>query len=236
MPKRSMIAPMLTCALIGAATTASGAVTFTFQDPSSAREFQYTEGDQFSDGHIAYDAPLSLTVDASDHGLAPVTFDAVLQIDLAVGVASDLGFGSNANVSGTFRFFSVSRGQPDLILEGIVSGGDFLVLSSTGAQVSSSSNGSLALNAGPVLQGYLDGAGLALAGQMDSAFSLSSIRLGGGIAGVPGINEFGYCESFNANAAYVGSAEVIPAPPPALLTFSAIGLTARRRNRWRMDL
>lgn len=238
MPKRSTIALLsLFAASAGliAAPAASASVTFTFEDPSGAREFQYDEGDIQNPCTIGYDSPqsggvLRLTVDASEHGLAPVTFDAILEIDLTVGSATDLGFGSIAGVSGVFRFLEIGRGLPNLIFEGVITNGAFVVIGSTGAQVSSSDEGSLTLTAGPALQEYLDLGGLTIAGQMDSAFSLSSIRLAGGIEGVPGINEFGYIESFNANTAYVGSAGIIPSPPAAI-TLAALAFITRRQRR-----
>jgi hypothetical protein len=238
MPKRSTIALMsLFAASAGllAAPAVSASVTFTFEDPSGAREFRYNEGDIQTPCTIGYDSPqscgvLRLTVDASEHGLAPVTFDAILEIDLIVGSATDLGFGSVAGVSGVFRFLEIGRGLPNLIFEGVITDGAFVVIGSTGAQVSSSDENSLTLTAGPALQGYLDLAGLTLAGQMDAAFSLSSIRLAGGIEGVPGINEHGFIESFSSNAAYVGSAGVVPSPPAAITLATLVLLTPRRRR------
>jgi len=224
-----------------APVSALAVVNFTFDDPSGAREFQYTEGDGQNPGQISYASPqsgdvLQLTIDASDHGLEPITLDATLEIDLAVGVASDLGFGASSGITGVFQFYEMTGGDlrgesSNLILEGVVTDGVFLVIGSTGAQVSSSSSGSLTLGAGPVLQSYLDMAGLFLSGEMDSSFSLSSIRLPDGTTATPRMNQFGYVESFNSNAAYVGSAEVVPSPTAGLLlaALAFSPLTRRRR-------
>lgn len=239
MPKRSLIAIIVAATGLLFPFAANANISFTFQDPSSAMEFQYVEGNAKSDGHISYNSPpdgsaLQLTIDASEHGLSPVTFDAILDIDLDVSTATDLGFGVIANVTGTFRFFDVSggafRGDAPLILEGVITDGSFFVIGTTGAQVSSSTDNSLVLNAGPVLQNYLDMGSLSLAEQMDSSFSLSGISLTGGGSGAPGINKFGYMEGFNSNAAYVGNAGIIPSPPAAL-ALSALGVTASRRRR-----
>jgi len=230
-----MAASLAAFAGLAVSTAASAAVSFTFQDPSNAREFDYTAGDAQSDGHISYNSPmgsslLELTVDASDHGLAPITYMATLEIDLSVGQATDIGIGAIADVSGTFQFIDMSRGVADLILSGVITDGQFFVIGTTGAQVSSSEENSLVLTAGPVLQSYLDMANLTLAEQMDSSFSLSSTRLASGSLGAPGINQDGYIESFTSNAAYVGSANVIPSPPAAL-SLAAMSLIAHRRRR-----
>ena len=233
--RRAMAASLAAFAGLAVSTAASAAVTFTFQDPSNAREFEYSAGDDQSDGQISYNSPmesslLELTVDASDHGLAPITYQATLEIDLSVGQATDIGVGAIADVSGTFQFLDMSRGVPSLILSGVITDGQFFVIGTTGAQVSSSDENSLVLSAGPVLQDYLDMAGLTLAEQMDSSFSLSSTRLDGGMLGSPGINEYGYIESFTSNAAYVGSANVVPSPPAAM-TLAAFAIAAPRRRR-----
>jgi|GEM_PF-3533592 len=239
MRKRSTVAIIVAATGLPFPLAAHAGVSFTFQDPSSAMEFLYTEGDAVNWGRISYNSPmggsvLQLTVDASDNGLAPIVFDAILDIDLDVSTAMDLGFGAIANVTGTFRFFDASggalRGVQPLILEGVVTNGSFFVIGTTGAQVSSSTDNSLSLNAGPALQDYLDTGGLSLTEQMDSSFSLSGISLTGGGAGAPGINEFGYLESFTSNAAYVGNADIIPSPPAAL-ALTTLALTATRRRR-----
>jgi hypothetical protein len=218
----------------------NASVTFTFQDPSSEMEFQYVEGDDKADGGIQYATPfgddvLKLTIDASEHGLAPVVFDAFLEISLVVGQATDLGFGTIASVNGFFRFIEAQPdellGDASLILEGNIVDGSFFVVGTTGAQVSSSADNSLVLEAGPVLQEYLDIGSLSLAEQMDSSFSLSGIDLTGGGDGAPSINEFGYLESFDSNAAYVGTADIVPSPPAALLLTAFMAPASRRRRR-----
>ena len=239
MRKRSRIAIIVAATGLQFPLAANAAVSFTFQDPSSALEFVYTEGDDMNVGRISYNSPmdgsvLQLTVDASEHGLAPISFDAILDIDLAVSTATDLGFGAIANVTGTFRFYDASadavRGVLPLILEGVVTNGSFFVIGTTGAQVSSSTENSLVLNAGSALQDYLDMGGLSLAEQMDSSFSLSGITLAGGGGGAPTINQFGYMESFASNAAYVGNAEIVPSPPVGL-TLAALAIATPRRRR-----
>jgi len=239
MHKRSAIAMIVATTGLWFTAAASASVSFTFQDPSSAMEFEYVEGDEKTDGHIGYNSPgplspLQLTIDASDHGLEPIVFDAFLEIDLDVSTATDLGFGAIADVSGTFRFYDITggelRGDFPMILEGVITEGSFFVIGTTGAQVSSSTENSLVLNAGPSLQDYLDLGNLSLAEQMDSSFSISGISLTGGGFGAPGINQFGYLESFTSNAAYVGNAGIVPSPPAALTLTALTCVSARRRR------
>jgi len=208
----------------------------TFRDPSAIKEFQYTEGSGMGPGSITYVAlvnkPVHLIIDGTDHGLPEIDRTVDVVLTLTVGTATELapGFG-HASTDGMLSFVDKMTGQT--IISGAIDGGRLIWSGTTGVELANTTENSLVWTAGAFLLGYLDFAttGLAIDGTGDFAFSLSAINPDGpGFDGLD-LNESGYVESFTANAAFVGNANIVPAPAPLALA-AAMGLAAfRRRSR-----
>lgn len=225
MRKIHALAPLIAAAAFTQA--ASATVFFTFHDPSTPRELVYTEGDAFNDGTITYDVTkvVNLIVDGTQHGMGLVTYSSTLVMDLTVSQASGAFGVFTAFVGGTFRF--VHNGED--ILVGTVDDSALVTFNTSGAMISTSSNGSLDFVAGGALLAALQAVNqTGLAPQYDSSFSLADMS-----PGAIGLNQDGYITSFVANAAFVGNAEVIPSPGTAALGVIAAAflLPARRRNQ-----
>ncbi|TVQ59444.1 MAG: hypothetical protein EA379_10845 [Phycisphaerales bacterium] len=209
---------------------ASASVFFTFQDPSTPLEFHYTAGDGVNMGTITYDpaAVVSLKVDGTQDGFGVFSVDTRLVMDFTVGTASGVGGVFSAPTSGTFRFEVIGGAYDGTdILSGTMQEGALVSFVTAGALISTSSNGTLTLEAGQMLLDAMATVNLTeLVPQFDASFSLADIS-----PGVFGLNQFGYMTSFNANAAFVGNAVAIPSPGSAALGAIAIMLCMPQRRR-----
>ena len=223
MRKMHALAAMI--AMGALAQTSLATVYFTFQDPTTPLEFRYVEGDAVNNGTITYDpsAVVELKVDGSEHGFGVHTFNTTLVLDLEVTTATG-NFGVfTAFVLGTFRF--IHNGED--ILTGTVDDAALVTFATAGAMISTSTNNSLDLVAGGALSALLATVNLTdLVPQYDASFSLANIT-----PGVFALNQFGYLTSFDANAAFVGNAEVIPSPGSAALGAIAVMFCMPQRRR-----
>lgn len=203
----------------------SATVFFTFDDPSTALEVTYTQGAGMVPGLVTYSAlpTVDLVVDGTQEGIGIVTYSTTLTMNITVGAAVGFGGLFQAPVSGNFQF-SVGG---NAILTGTINTGAMLTFATTGSVVATSSNGSLTMVASDALLTQLALNGFtALAPTFDASFSLSNI------APRPiALTPDGYIPSFNANAAFVGNAEVIPSAGSTVLAGVAalVLLPGRRR-------
>lgn len=211
-------------ALAGGVSNAS--VFFTFQDPGTPREVLYTQGAGANPGTITYTSgnAVFLEVDGSQEGIGIQTYATTLSMNLSVGTATAVGSFFQAPVSGTFVF--TDNGSGMTLLTGSIASGGLLTFLSTGSIVATSSNSSLTMTAGAALLPQLGLNGFtSLVAQFDAAFSLSSL------SPLPLVlTPDGYIPSFQANAAFVGNAEV-PTPGSAVLAGAAAVFLIPRRRR-----
>jgi hypothetical protein len=205
---------------------ASATVFFTFDDPSTALEVTYTQGNAGGPGTMTYSAAptVDLVVDGTQNGLGIVTYSTILSMNLTIGTATSFGGIFQAPVlAGSFTF-SVGG---NAILTGMINNGAMLTFGSTGSVVATSSNNSLTLVATDALLGQLALGGYTGLGPVfDSSFSLSNL------APRPiNLTQDGYIPSFHANAAFVGNAEPIPsAGSTALAAVAGLFLFPGRRR------
>lgn len=210
---KSLISSVI--AVAGLAAASQGTIYFTFDDPTTALEVTYTEGVGLNPGNLSYNTTpiVDLVVDGSEHGLGIVTYTTNLAMDIDVGAGTGFGGFFSAPVSGVFTF---SVGGLEL-LRGDIAEGAVLTFGTTGSLVATSSTFSLTLTASNALLAQLALGGFTgLAAQFDSSFSLSNLT-----PRPLGLNTDGFITSFNANAAFVGNADVIPSPGSAVLAGAA---------------
>lgn len=230
---RSVLA-MATLAGAVATTGANAAVYFTFDDPSTPLELSYVAGSGGGNGSVSYSgaARVDLVVDGTEEGWGVITYSARLTMDLAVGASAfpPLPF---AEVSGSFTFAIDDGfgGFEDILVgstvnsPGLMTAGGFagsMSFSNTGTE----GDGAFDWTAMNSLAAFF--AGNPLFGAQSASFSLAGIT-----PGVFGLNNEGYIPSFNANAAFVGAAEVNQVPTPgsaALLAIAGLLSVPRRRS------
>lgn len=209
------------------AAAANATVTFTFLDPGPAREVTYTAGTSNSSGTVTYASTpaVELVFDGTQNGLPRVTYQTTLTMNITVGTAVGFGGVFSAPISGTFTFTEIGSGQN--VLLGTLTNGALLTFGTTGVMAGTSSNATLMLVEGGPLATLLSSNGLSLAPRFDASFSLSDITP------LPlGLTANGYIPSFNASAAFVGNAEVIPsAGAAALAGVAAMFLLPGRKRR-----
>lgn len=216
------------CTAGAVAASASAAVSFTYADPPSGLEVVYTAPTQpGDDGVVTIDTIVNLRVDLTDHGLGVFLFnDAHFVKNATVGPATQVDPGifiADSN-EGSFSF-TTSGGDP--ILSGVYDGGKIIVIANSGSLTTNNSNpgGSLTLTYGAVLNALLDGTGLAFGDGIDSVWTMTAISH-------VGIGPDGYFEDFESNAAYTGTAQVVPTPGAlALGAFSGLLCCTRRTRR-----
>lgn len=218
---RALVAALTGCAL---SSMAGAAISFTFSDPSGAREVVYTSSGVSSNIAYASDDPVVLTVDGADEGFGPISYNTTLTMSIVVGPAVGLMGQPNtafAPITGSFIFSDTGSGNE--LLRGEFTSGGLVALAGAGALLTSSSNG-LAYTASNELLTVLNNNGIQqLFGAFDAAFTLTDINPTVAIGGD------NYLESFTANAAFSGTATV---PGPAGFSVLALGaLTALRRRR-----
>lgn len=233
---RSVIA-LTALAGVVATSAANAAVYFTFDDPTTPLEFSYVAGSGGGSGSVSYSgaARVDLVVDGTEEGWGVITYSARLTMDLAVGASlfPPLPF---ADVTGSFTFAIDDGfgGFEDILVGSIMNTGltphDLTASGFAGSMSFSNTgfegDGAFDWTAMNSLAAFF--AGNPLFGAQSASFSLAGIT-----PGVFGLNAEGYIPSFNANAAFVGAAEVNPIPTPgsaALLAVAALLGVPRRRS------
>jgi len=223
-------------ALAGAVATsaANAAVYFTFDDPTTPLELTYVAGTNNNSGSMSYSgaARVDLVVDGTEEGWGTITYSARLTMNLSVQGAFSPPL-TMAGVRGDFTFAIDDGfgGFEDILVGSTVDGAGLLFAGGFSGAVNFSNTGFegdgefdwTALNS---LSSFFDGN--SLFGAQSASFSLAAIN-----PGVFGLNQEGYIPSFNANAAFVGAAEVNPIPTPgtaALLAVAALVGAPRRRS------
>lgn len=217
---------LMTCCGLAFSGEAFANVFFGFAPVANGlnTEVEYNAGGAIGPGHISFSdqVTVDLVVDASAFGpnYGVETYEARLSLNLTVGQAT----ASGAPVQGTITF---AVGD-ETILVGTAGPGSGMLVGAplnTAALIFSNAGGQ------PFEWEHFG----ALSDQMnsnafnefaDGAFALSFVFFTGAT------NEFGYYESFTANAAFTGTAQYIfPAPGCAgLLAGAACVLGARRRR------
>jgi len=237
-----MLGRFLGVGLICGAVTASAPATisFTFDDPGGGPEFLFTTGTDAltNPGHLSYvGRQVDLIVDASEEGLGVHQFKSELVLEIEIGAVESQV--NNLLVSsvfgGSFEFRLAPQAATeglgsDVILAGVITSGGVATFSTTGAVLSTSTFGGLELIEGPVLDAILGGADLVPV--FDMSFTLTNIRTLNGGGGVT-LTQDGFVQSFTANSAFTGNAELgaIPTPGPAALLVCGVGLSMTRRRR-----
>ena len=216
--------------LVAMAGASAGLMTetvyFTYDDPSGEPlELSYTAGTGAGDGSITFTSPtaIDLVVDATAAGWGVATYSVSLTMNLTVGTASSFGGVFFAPISGTFAF---NDGVDD-VLFGDITDGAFLTFGTTSSLQANTAQASLSMAVG--------GAVLAQFGmdpnQLQPMFNVSWAL--SDISSAPTINGDGYLSSFDANTAFVGSAQILPIPSPgsaALLAIAGLISVPRRRS------
>lgn len=221
------------CALVASiaglalASAANAAVTFTFRDPGSPREVTYIQGTGANPGTITYSSPtaVELVFNGAPEGLPVISYQTTLTMNITVGVGNGFGGLFAAPVSGTFIFRDNASNQD--VLTGTLLNGALLTFGTTGGIAGTSSNNTLVYTVGGPLATVLANAGLSIVPKFDGAFSLSDIN-----PQPIGLTGDGYIASFQASAAFVGNADVIPsAGSAALAGVAAMVLLPGRKRR-----
>lgn len=212
----------------GLAASARAAVTFTFFDPATGPEISYIAGtDNATDPGVLtwIGAPVTLTVDGTDHGLgvAPFTANVTMSLDVGAVTGVEGGILTAPILNGVLSF--TDAGSGNTILSGAIGtdAGAVIALGTTGNILAQGAGapGGLVWTAGSALDSFLGG--LSLAPIYDANFTLTSL------SPAIGMNPQGFLNSFTANSAFTGNAS-IPAPG-ALCLFTVSGLAWSRRRR-----
>lgn len=222
--------------LAAAGSVAQAAVTFSFADPAPGKQLRHTSnGGLPGSGSLSYDTSATTGVIrfivGSNDGSVPTTVFANARMDMSieVGLATPIPGGFMAPLSGSFRIFNASTGLD--ILTGSFGyagpGGTAVVFGPSGALITNSIvPNDLVYTAGPELTALLP-SGQVLAPLFDAVFTLTDIaQIGGG----PFVNPNGEVASFDANASFSGTSELIPTPG-ALALLGLGGLVGLRRRR-----
>lgn len=223
---RACIAAGMACAC-GAA--AEAAISFTFQDPSTAREVTQTASGAATPGSISYNPvpAVSLRVDGTEEGLGVLNYSTTLTMNISVGPGgpvSGVPGALSALLSGNFSFFD--RDSSATILTGTFTNAAIVTLTQAGAIISTSQDSLMTYTAAGALLTQLNNHGFSgLTGPSDAAFTLTDITP------TALLNGFGFFNSFTANAAFTGTTHVVPAPGALGLTaLAALGVARRRRR------
>lgn len=222
--------------LAAAGSVANAAVTFSFADPAPGKQLRHTSnGAAPGSGTFSYDMSnttgvIRFIVGSNDGSIPTTVFsNARMDMNIHMGLATPVPGGFMAPLSGSFRVFDFSSGLD--ILTGVFGsqgpGGTAVVFGASGALITNSiAPNDLVYTAGPALQALLP-AGLFLAPLFDAVFTITDIaQIGGG----PFINTAGEVASFDANASFSGTSELIPTPG-TLALLGVAGLVGIRRRR-----
>jgi len=209
---------------------AHGAIFFTFDDPTTGQEVTFDS----ASGVLSYDtnAPLTLTVDATEEGAGSVyVFENVfLSLSANIGSPNPLGSGAGfeASADGTFTFFQqAARGRGIVedvpLLSAEFDQGGLVTIGTAGALIGVEP-GASAYSAMNDLLDMLTTDGIGpLTGPSDASFTLTNISPAPPVQG-------GRFVEFTANAAFTGTANI---PAPGAGGLAALGglAFARRRRR-----
>lgn len=242
-------------AVIALCGSASGGILFSYEDPDAlVQEFLHFQPTSFGElGRLDYDSGITirLTIDASEEQAgARTTVDATLTfINMTLGPVTQIGSSFIAQAAGRFEFRLVgaqTQGVPvsDLIFSGDFNDAALFTLFGSGSLNAAKNvdGGSLVLSAGPSLftiltndTGYqLPAGGFDPNGQSSAAWSLAQISdpiNSQTLVSFPGSPDQ-FLPSFNAEAAFVARAEVVPAPGVlGLLVVGGTPVAFRRRRR-----
>lgn len=236
------------CALAG---SANAAAFLTFLDPAGAREVTYTAPvGNATFGTLTASATVNFQIDLSDHGLGVVNFQNVTYTKTAkVGNVTMQGSAFRAEVfDATFSYTdganTILTGAFGTGAGGTANGGD-LFLNGLSGSLSSNADavgGSLSYHfgsapiqvgnpgAGSDLNALLATASLAFGDAIDGNWTIT------GINKRPSIFEGGdglmYLRSFDSNAAFSGTVDIVPTPGTAALASIGLlmGLPRNRRK------
>jgi uncharacterized protein (TIGR03382 family) len=222
--------------LAAAGTVAQSAVTFSFADPAPGKQLRHTSnGAAPGSGTLTYDLTpttgvIRFIVGSNDGSIPTTVFaNARMDMNIDVGLAVPIPGGYMAPLSGSFRIFNATSGLD--ILTGTFGsagpGGTSVIFGASGALITNSiTPNDLVYTAGPELTALLP-SGLFLAPLFDAVFTITDIaQIGPG----PFVSTSGEIASFDANASFSGTSELIPTPGTmALLALS--GLVGLRRRR-----
>jgi len=210
------------------ASTAGAAVSFTYADPPGSNEVVYTAPlDPGDDGVVTVDTIVDLQVDLSDHGLGVHDFFGVHFVKQAtVGPATEVapGIFSAESIDCTFSY-TTSGG--DFLLGGSYSGGNLVLVANSGSLTANitAPGGLLAYSYGQPMLDLLFGSGLVYGPAIDAVWTLTNVS---NVAILPS----GYFDSFTSNAAFTGTAQIVPTPGAlALGLFSCVTAYGRRSSR-----
>jgi uncharacterized protein (TIGR03382 family) len=237
-------------ALSAVAGSANAAAFLTFLDPAGAREVKYTAPvGNATFGTVTATALVNLQIDLTDNGLGVVTFNGVRYTKTAkVSNATMNGSSFSAEVfdaefSYTDGANTVLSGSFGTGAGGTANGGDLFINGLSGS-ISSNADavgGSLAYNfgsapiqagnpgAGGTLQALLATASLAFGAAIDGNWTLTGITPRPNV--FEGGNGLNFLASFDANAAFSGTVDIVPTPGTAALAGLGLvmGLSRRRK-------
>lgn len=234
--------------LMAVAGSANAAAFLTFLDPAGAREVHYTApSGNATFGTLTATAVVDFQLDLTDHGLGVVLFDNVVYTKTAKvsnAVMSGSSFraeifdaefsytdGANTILSGTF---GTGAGGTD-------NGGDLFINGLSGSITSNADavGGSLAYTFGAApIQAGNPGAGSTLAALLATVNLAFGAAIDGnwtltGITPRPNVTEVGgiqFIASFDSNAAFSGTVDIVPTPGTAALAGLGL-LMGMPRNR-----
>ncbi len=235
-------------ALMALAGSANAAAFLTFLDPAGAREVKYTAptgGGTF--GTLTATATVDFQIDLTEHGLGVVIFDNVTYTKTAKVSAAWMS-GSSFNAEVYDATFSYTDGA-NTVLSGSfgsgftgTNGGDLFINGLSGSIGSNAdvAGGSLVYNfgsapiqpgnpgAGADLAALLATVNLAFGNAIDGNWTLT------GITPRPNVFEVGgqtFIQSFDANAAFSGTVDIVPTPGATALAGLGLLVGLRRRRQ-----
>lgn len=218
--------------VIGAGQAASGAISITFDDPTSGSEFFHTTSNGIGGGgDVSFrdDVPVDLQLVGTDDAsfLGVQDFSAFLVTEFEVGaLVSDAGAViAEAAISGSFRW--VDAISNEVILSGEFSEAAVIQFGLAGSIITTSEivGGRLAYTPGQVL---VDLGVTELFDPQDGVWSLTDVEFADGESIIE-IGQDRFFNTFEANAAFTGTA-FVPAPGAGALVGLGVLLAGRRRR------
>jgi uncharacterized protein (TIGR03382 family) len=209
-------------------------MTFSFADPAPGKQLRHTSnGPAPGSGALTYDMSATTGVIrfivGSNNGSIPTTVfaNARMEMNIDVGLATPIPGGFMAPLMGSFRIFNADSSLDILTGTFGQGGGTAVIFGASGAVITNSiAPNDLVYTAGPELQALIP-SGLFLAPLFDAVFTITDItQIGPG----PFVSTSGEIASFDANASFSGTAELIPTPG-TLALLGLAGLTGLRRRR-----
>lgn len=226
---------LIACAVAAAVPAAAfGGITFTFDDPGSGSEFTHIGPTQQNQvGTVAFrgDLPVDLEIrdDASAPGDAPLaTFSAFFDVSWEVGaIFTEAGSAvQSATLGGSFQWRDADTNE--VILSGEFTEAAIVSFGIAGSIVTSSDilGGQLEYTVG---QPLADAGIPTLVNPQDAVWTLTNIIAAGAAPPIVEIEGQRFFNTFVANAAFTGTAEI---PTPGALAIAAVaGVAGLRRRR-----